>query len=107
LGWRWEKYVLTPAQRSTRARIAANTRWSGENGKANAERAQAGLKAKFVRETRERFPELSEPEIQRRAESAYRAHMQRLALKSSKARQISPIPTAKPKISPIPTVKAG
>jgi hypothetical protein len=80
--------VLTPAQRSIRARIAANSRWAGEDGKANALRAQAGLKAKFLRETRERFPELPESEIQRRAESAYRAHMQRLALKSSKARQI-------------------
>jgi hypothetical protein len=87
--------MLTPAQRSIRARIAANTRWAGEDGKANALRAQAGLKAKFLREIRERFPELPEPEIQRRAASVYRAHMQRLALKSSKARQISPTPTAK------------
>ena len=79
--------MLTPAQRSMRARIAANTRWSGEDGKASALRAQAGLKARFVREIRERFPELPESEIQRRAESAYRAHMQRLALKSSKARR--------------------
>jgi hypothetical protein len=78
--------VLTPAQRSIRARIAANTRWAAENGKANAERAQAGLRTRFLRETRERFPELSDTEIQRRAESAFRAHMQRLALKSSKAR---------------------
>lgn len=80
--------MLTPAQRSIRARIAANTRWAAENGKANAERAQAGLKAKFLRETRERFPESSESEIQRRADAAFRAHMQRLALKSSKARRI-------------------
>jgi hypothetical protein len=76
--------MLTPAQRSVRARIAANTRWAGEDGKANALRAQAGLKAKFIRETRERFPELADSEIQRRGESAYRAHMQRLALKSSR-----------------------
>jgi hypothetical protein len=80
--------MLTPAQRSVRARIAANTRWAGEDGKANALRAQAGLKAKFIRETRERFPELADSEIQRRGESAYRAHMQRLALKSSKARTV-------------------
>lgn len=78
--------MLTPAQRSIRARIAANTRWAAETGKANAERAQAGLRAKFLRDTRERFPDLSDAEITRRAESAFRAHMQRLALKSSKAR---------------------
>jgi hypothetical protein len=43
--------TLTPAQRSMRARIAANTRWSrdGER-KANAERAQRGLLAKFEAE---------------------------------------------------------
>jgi hypothetical protein len=79
--------MLTPAQRSIRARMAANTRWSGEDGKANAQRAQAGLRAKFIREARERFPELSEAETIRRADSAFRAHMQRLALKSSKVRQ--------------------
>jgi hypothetical protein len=78
--------VLTPAQRSIRAKIAAHSRWSAEDGKSSAERAQAGLRAKFVRETRERFPDLSDAEIERRAESAYRAHMQRLALKSSRAR---------------------
>jgi hypothetical protein len=77
---------LTSEQRTLRARIAANTRWAGENGKANAERAQAGLRAKFTRETRERFPELADAEIKRRAESAYRAHMQRLAFHSAKAR---------------------
>ena len=78
--------ALTPAQRSIRARIAALTRWSAEDGKPNALRAQAGLRAKFVREVRDRFPDLGDAEVERRAESAYRAHMQRLALKSSKAR---------------------
>ena len=78
--------MLTPAQRSIRARIAANTRWSAEDGKPNARRAQAGLRAKFVREIRERFPDLADAEVERRAESAFRAHMQRLALRSSKAR---------------------
>jgi hypothetical protein len=78
--------MLTPAQRSIRARIAANSRWAAEDGKANAQRAQAGLRAKFVRDTRERFPDLSDADIERRAESAYRAHMQRLSLRSSKAR---------------------
>jgi hypothetical protein len=78
--------VLTPAQRSIRAKIAAHTRWSAEDGKANAERAQAGLRAKFTREIRDLFPDLSDSEIERRAEYAYKAHMQRLALKSSKAR---------------------
>jgi hypothetical protein len=82
--------VLTPAQRTIRARIAANARWSGEDPRPNAQRAQAGLRAKFVRETRDRFPDLGDAEIERRADSAFRAHMQRLALRSSKARTVDP-----------------
>ena len=78
---------LTPDQRSTRAKIAAAARWSAEDGHKNAIRAQQGLRAKFYRETRERFPDLPEDQIERRSEHAYKAHMLRLALKSSKARQ--------------------
>jgi hypothetical protein len=76
---------LTPEQRSLRGRIAANTRWSREDGKPNAVRAQAGLLAKFVDQV---DPDrvLPEDERLRRAEAARRAHMQRLAFLSSKAR---------------------
>jgi hypothetical protein len=80
-------FTLTPEQRSIRAKIAAHTRWAGnEDRKANAVRAQNGLRAKFVREARAKWPDLAELEIEHRAEHAYLAHMQRLALKSSKAR---------------------
>jgi hypothetical protein len=77
--------TLTPEQRSLRARIAANTRWSREDGKANAARGQAGLLAKFVDQV---DPDrvLPEDERLRRAEAARRTHMQRLAFLSSKAR---------------------
>jgi hypothetical protein len=76
---------LTPAQRSMRARIAANSRWSREDGRPNALRAQAGLLAKFADQV---DPDhvLSEDERMRRAVNARRAHMQRLAYASSKAR---------------------
>jgi hypothetical protein len=77
---------LTREQRSIRAAIAANTRWSRENPAATAARGQAGLLARFDREVREAEPGLSEAEYERRAGSAYRAHMARLALASSKAR---------------------
>jgi hypothetical protein len=77
---------LTPSQRSLRASIAANTRWSREDPSANAARGQAGLIEKFEREIRAADPELSDAEVARRAESARRAHMQRLALASSRAR---------------------
>jgi hypothetical protein len=82
----WLLATLTPIQRVQRARIAALTRWSREDPKANAERGQAGLRLKFVRETRERFPDLGDAEIERRADAAYRAHMARLAFQRSKAR---------------------
>jgi hypothetical protein len=81
----WLLSTLTPEQRSLRARIAANTRWSREDGKPNAVRGQAGLLAKFVDQI---DPDhvLPEDERLRRAEAARRAHMQRLAFLSSKAR---------------------
>jgi hypothetical protein len=81
-----EDYVLTPQQRTLRAKIAINTRWANEDGRANAIRANKGLQAKFVREAREKFPNLPESDIHRRAAAAFRAHMSRLALKLSKAR---------------------
>jgi hypothetical protein len=78
--------TLTPQQRTLRASIAAHARWSREDPSENAARGQAGLLAKFGREAREADPGLTEAEYARRAESAYRAHMKRLALASSKAR---------------------
>lgn len=78
---------LTPEQRTMRARLAALTRWSQEdNPKANGQRAQAGLREKFRREVAQQFPDLAPAELERRADAAYRAHMVRLALASSKAR---------------------
>ena len=77
---------LTPALRSQRARIAALARWAKEDPKPTADRAQRGLRAKFERETREQFPDLSGPEFARRSDALYRAHMSRLAFASAKAR---------------------
>jgi hypothetical protein len=78
--------TLTPQQRTLRASIAAHARWSREDPSENAARGQAGLLAKFDREAREAEPGLTEAEYVRRAQSAYRAHMGRLALASSKPR---------------------
>ena len=78
-------WVLTPEQRTMRARIAANTRWSREDPKPGAERGQRGLHARFLREV-DPDGTLPQAERERRAEAAYRAHMARLALASSKAR---------------------
>ena len=78
--------TLTPEQRAQRARLAAYTRWSREDGHANGRRAQAGLRAKFRRQVETEFPDLPAAELDRRAECAYRCHMARLAFASSKAR---------------------
>jgi hypothetical protein len=75
---------LTPEQRSTRARIAALTRWSQEDPTATAERGQAGLRAKFYNQI---DPSLPETERQRRADAAYRAHMARLSFQRSRRAQ--------------------
>lgn len=77
---------LTPEQRTQRARLAALTRWSKENPKANAERGQDGLVEKFRREVLAEDPSVVEPELTRRAEAARKAHMVRLAFMSSRAR---------------------
>ena len=78
---------LTPSQRSQRARIAALERWSREDPAANAARGQQGLLAKFRRDVLDEFPDLVEPELTRRAEARRRAHMQRLAYRSARARR--------------------
>ena len=76
---------LTPEQRSTRARIAALTRWSKEDPKAQAQRMQDGMMDRFRREV-DPDGTLPAAERERRAVAARKAHMQRLALASSKAR---------------------
>lgn len=77
---------LTPEQRTMRAKIAAHARWSKEDPKPTGPRGQAGLLAKFEREV-DPTNELPPEERRRRAESARRAHMARLAFASSKARK--------------------
>ncbi|MGQ0465507.1 MAG: hypothetical protein ACT4QG_09320 [Sporichthyaceae bacterium] len=76
---------MTREQRRLRAQIAAHTRWSLEDPATNAARGQAGLLAKFERQV-DPDRALGAAERTRRADAARRAHMARLALKSSKAR---------------------
>jgi hypothetical protein len=77
---------LSPEQRSQRARIAALARWSQEDPRPTGIRAQAGLRARFEREAKEKFPDLPAAEQTRRADAMYRGHMASLAFRSSKAR---------------------
>lgn len=76
---------LSPEQRSLRASVAANSRWSREDPKPALKRVRGGWQRRLEAEV---DPDgvLSEAERSRRAQAAMRAHMQRMALKSSRAR---------------------
>lgn len=76
---------LTPEQRSQRARIAALARWSREDPTPNAQRGQAGLRARFLREVIAEFPGVADAELERRAECRYRQHMASLAFNRSRS----------------------
>jgi hypothetical protein len=76
---------LSPEQRRLRAQIAANTRWSREDPRVGTARARAAWYRRFLDEV-DPNRTLSPAERDRRAQAALRAEMQRLALRSSKAR---------------------
>jgi len=77
---------LSPEQRSLRASIAAHSLHAKRNSHEITANARAGFFAKFLREVDAATPGLPEGERLRRAEHLMRAHMARLALRSSKAR---------------------
>lgn len=75
-----------PSERRLRAQIAANSRWAAEPDRAAATAAARGA---FMRRFEDQVdPDrlLPEGERAKRAENARRAHFQRLALASAKAR---------------------
>lgn len=78
---------LTPEQRSARARTAAFARWKQYDTKAGTAPARAAFNAKFADAIREQFPDLPEPEVQRRAVCARREHMSRIGFQALKTRQ--------------------
>lgn len=78
---------MTPAERTLKARLAANERWSRADGRAGTEAARAAFRDSFADAIRAEQPGLSEAEIARRAESRRRAFYGRLALRSAIARR--------------------
>jgi len=80
---------LTAIERSLRASIAAHTRWANTD-KAERQRladnGQAGLLRRLAAEV-DPTGTLPADERDRRARNLLQAHMQRLALKSAKARR--------------------
>ena len=77
---------LTREQKKLRAQIAANSRWSKEDPKEGTKPARVAFERRLELEV---DPDgvLPESERKRRATAAMRAHMQRLALASSRARR--------------------
>jgi hypothetical protein len=78
---------LTPSERSLRARMAAHASWAQTDDR--SARTAPARRAALARFEREVDPDggLSPTERARRAESAMRAHMSRLALRSAQARR--------------------
>jgi hypothetical protein len=76
---------LSPEQRRLRAQAAAYERWSKEDPREGTKPARAAYIRRFVDQV---DPDriLPEPERERRAQAALKAHMARMALASSRAR---------------------
>ena len=79
------KMSLSPEQRVLRSSIAAHTRWSRHDPVSETLPARRGFYKRFEDEV-DPHRVLSQPERERRAHAAMRAHMLKLALASSKAR---------------------
>ncbi len=77
---------LSPAERTLRARIAANAKWAHTDPVAGTAKARAKFLESFLDEV---DPDrvLPEAERLRRAENARAAHFTRMAFKSAKARR--------------------
>jgi hypothetical protein len=76
---------LTPEQRRLRASVAAHERWAHNDPVEGTKPARTAWFGKFIEQV-DHDRKLPEAERQRRAQSAMRAHMQRMALRSSRAR---------------------
>ncbi len=78
---------LSPSERKLRASIAGQTGWANTVDRSTrAAHASRGNYEKFYRATDPGLPEHLRAKL---AESAYRAHMKRLTLKSMKARRLA------------------
>jgi hypothetical protein len=76
----------SPEDRALIARIAAQARWAKEDPAEQGAKMRAGLEQRWLREV---DPDgvLPQAERFRRAESAKRAHMNRMALRSAQVRR--------------------
>jgi hypothetical protein len=77
---------LSPEQRSLRASIGAHAQKAKYDSRELTANARAGFRQRFLKQVDAASPDLPESERQRRADHLLKAHMQRLALASSRAR---------------------
>lgn len=77
---------LSAEERSMRASLAANARWSKHDRSEGTRRARQAFESRFIDEV---DPDRVLPEAERlkRAESARKAHFKRMALASAKSRR--------------------
>lgn len=87
---------LTTAQRVLYGRVGAAIARSRHDPRALTSEARKQFLARFEAQVRAEYPDLPEPEVQRRAGELRRAHMLALAAKSSIARSKKRTP-ARPK----------
>lgn len=79
---------MTASDRVMRASIAGYEKWGRTPDRAAATApARDAFMAKFEAEVRAEFPEADDATVARLAESRRRAHFQRLALRSARARR--------------------
>jgi hypothetical protein len=78
--------MLSPEERSLRARIGAHALHGTHDSRELTANARAGFLNKFLDQDDQASPGLPEPERLKRAEHLLRSHMQRLALRSARAR---------------------
>jgi len=78
---------MTPAQRKLRAQIGAEALWAKtEDRLAISAPGRAAADARFERQVRERFPNLPDDEVFKRAANARMAFYRQIQLKSAKSR---------------------
>lgn len=79
--------MLSPERARLLGRIGAFSHHAQNDARESTDAARAAFSSKFLREVDPNF-ELEEPERNRRAECARRAHFARLALASADARRL-------------------
>jgi hypothetical protein len=90
---------MTPAQRSLYGRIGAAVARSRHDPRELTSEARRVFLQRFERQVREEFPDLPDPEVERRAGERRRAHMLQLAAKSSTSRAAKKRTATRPKVT--------